>query len=115
MSGLAGNQADRQRVPGVGQVVAVASGKGGVGKSTVTVNLALALAAAGRRVGILDADVHGPNVPLLLGVRRRRPARGLALMSVGGQAPEAQRPSPLWRMVSRCSPSGSTSAKSSMC
>jgi ATP-binding protein involved in chromosome partitioning len=95
MSGLVGNQADRRQAPGVGQVVAIASGKGGVGKSTVTVNLALALAAAGHRVGILDADVHGPNVPLLLGVRRRRPARGLALMSVGGQSPESQRPKPV--------------------
>ncbi|MGN6759371.1 MAG: P-loop NTPase, partial [Thermomicrobiales bacterium] len=64
MSGLVGNQADRRQAPGVGQVVAIASGKGGVGKSTVTVNLELALAAAGHRVGILDADVHGPNVPL---------------------------------------------------
>lgn len=55
---------DRHRPPGVARVIAVASGKGGIGKSTVTVNLALALAARGRRVGILDADVHGPNIPI---------------------------------------------------
>ncbi len=92
-----GGRGARRGVPGVGRLLAVASGKGGVGKSTVTVNLALALAAAGARVGILDADVHGPNVPLLLGVRRRERARGLAWMSIGGTLPEAQRPAPLER------------------
>src|SRR3990172_8032460 len=54
-------------VPGVRQVIAVASGKGGVGKSTVAVNLALALAEAGAKVGLLDADFYGPNVPQMLG------------------------------------------------
>ena len=88
---------DRRGVPGVGRVLAVASGKGGVGKSTVTVNLALALAARGQRVGILDADIHGPNIPLLLGVRRRNRAAGLALLSLGGVVPESQRPRPLTR------------------
>jgi ATP-binding protein involved in chromosome partitioning len=58
-------------VPGVAHVLAVASGKGGVGKSTVAVNLALALAALGHRVGLLDADVYGPSVPLMLGLRER--------------------------------------------
>ena len=91
------NGQERRGVPGVGRLLAVASGKGGVGKSTVTVNLALALAAVGRKVGILDADIHGPNVPLLLGVRRREAARGLALMSIGGRLPPSQRPQPLER------------------
>ncbi len=58
----------RERVEGVSHVVLVASGKGGVGKTTVTINLALALASDGARVGVFDADVHGPDVPLMLGI-----------------------------------------------
>ena len=61
----------KPEVPGVQHVIAVASGKGGVGKSTVAVNLALALAAIGQRVGVLDADVYGPSVPLMLGIKER--------------------------------------------
>jgi len=57
----------RQPIPGVKNLVAVASGKGGVGKTTVAVNLALALAKLGHHVGLLDADVYGPNVPIMLG------------------------------------------------
>ncbi|MGC2765191.1 MAG: Mrp/NBP35 family ATP-binding protein [Candidatus Acidiferrum sp.] len=67
--GIPGQQqmAQRQPIPGVKYLVAVASGKGGVGKTTVAVNLALALAKMGNKVGLLDADVYGPNVPIMLG------------------------------------------------
>jgi ATP-binding protein involved in chromosome partitioning len=60
-------------IPGVKNVIAIASGKGGVGKSTTAVNIALALAASGARVGILDADVYGPSQPLMLGLTGQRP------------------------------------------
>ena len=60
--------AERGRLPNVRTVVAVGAGKGGVGKSTVAVNLALALSEAGYRVGVLDADIYGPSVPILLGL-----------------------------------------------
>jgi ATP-binding protein involved in chromosome partitioning len=81
-------------VPGIGAIVAVASGKGGVGKSTVAVNLALGLQALGKTVGILDADIYGPSLPRLLGLKGRpeklegrtmRPleSHGLKVMSMG--------------------------------
>jgi ATP-binding protein involved in chromosome partitioning len=60
--------ASRQSIPGIRDVVAVASGKGGVGKTTVAVNLALALQKSGLKVGLMDGDIYGPNVPLMLGV-----------------------------------------------
>jgi ATP-binding protein involved in chromosome partitioning len=57
----------------VKHVILVLSGKGGVGKSTVSVNLASALAAHGRQVGLLDLDIHGPNIPKMLGIENERP------------------------------------------
>jgi ATP-binding protein involved in chromosome partitioning len=70
-----------QPIPGVASVVAVASGKGGVGKSTVATNLALALAQLVPRVGLMDADVYGPSVPLMLGVEEKgRPGEGTRLV-----------------------------------
>jgi ATP-binding protein involved in chromosome partitioning len=82
------------RVPGIGRVIAVASGKGGVGKSTVAVNLACALQHLGARVGLLDCDIYGPSIPLMMGINHRPtvsaeeklvpPANyGVKLMSMG--------------------------------
>jgi ATP-binding protein involved in chromosome partitioning len=85
----------REPIPGVRNVVAIASGKGGVGKSTTAVNLALALAAEGAHVGVMDADVYGPSQPKMLGLTGRRPtsvdgkrleplvAHGVQCMSIG--------------------------------
>jgi len=71
-AGEAGDRVDL--IPGVKNVIAVSSGKGGVGKSTVAANLAVALADAGAAVGLLDGDVYGPNAPALLGLSERTPA-----------------------------------------
>jgi ATP-binding protein involved in chromosome partitioning len=64
---------ERVAVPGVRNIIAVSSGKGGVGKSTVAVNVAVSLALDGAQVGLMDADVYGPNAPLMLGAARVRP------------------------------------------
>jgi ATP-binding protein involved in chromosome partitioning len=84
-------------IQGVKYIVAVGSGKGGVGKTTVSVNVSIALAMLGNRVGLLDADVYGPNVPLMMGINRSPQARGeriqplenfgVKLMSMGFLSP----------------------------
>ena len=86
-------RSDAQPIPGVKNTIAVASGKGGVGKSTVAVNLAVTLARAGARVGLLDADVYGPSIPLMMGVNDKPlmnngkivplEAHGVRVMSIG--------------------------------
>ncbi len=89
-----GSRAAGRTVPGVKAIIAVASGKGGVGKSTTSVNLALGLAALGLKVGVLDADIYGPSMPKLLDLRekpemlggtRLKPLTrfGLSVMSIG--------------------------------
>jgi ATP-binding protein involved in chromosome partitioning len=91
---------ERLKLDNVKRVIAVASGKGGVGKSTVAVNLAVGLVARGLRVGLLDADVHGPNVPLMLGVRRREDVSGwraFVPLAGGPGASSAKRMPPLER------------------
>lgn len=70
----------KQSVPGVSNIVAVSSGKGGVGKSTVAVNLAVTLAQFGARVGLLDTDVYGPNVPIMVGVNKEPAVSGQKLL-----------------------------------
>jgi len=91
---------NRIQLPNVRNVIAVASGKGGVGKSTVTINLAAALARSGARVGLLDADIYGPSIPLMLGTKERPSQTGdklnpvikndIKLMSMGFLVSENQ-------------------------
>jgi ATP-binding protein involved in chromosome partitioning len=95
-------QAGLKPLPGVANIIAVASGKGGVGKSTVAVNLSLVLAQEGARVGLLDADIYGPSQPRMLGLVGRRPASpdgkhieplsafGIRAMSIGFLVEESQ-------------------------
>lgn len=99
-------QAGPQPIPGVRNIIAVGSGKGGVGKSTVTSNLAVALARAGRRVGLLDADIYGPSQPRMMGVSARPAspdgqrieplqAHGVTMMSIGLMLKEGE--AVVWR------------------
>ena len=90
-----GVQRNLQPLQNVKNIIAIASGKGGVGKSTTAVNIAVALAGEGAKVGILDADIYGPSIPLMLGVADERPtsddgqsmnplsAHGIQVMSIG--------------------------------
>ena len=102
-----GTPPTRELPAGVKHIIAVGSGKGGVGKSTVTVNLALALAGLGYKVGVLDADIYGPSVPFLMGVAERKPAvaneklvpieaHGIKVMSMGFLLPTPDEPV-VWR------------------
>src|SRR6476619_4842512 len=85
--------APKQPIPGIEHLIAIGSGKGGVGKTTISVNLSVAMASLGYRVGLMDADVYGPNVPLMMGLRaaprsvddRIQPLEkfGLKMMSMG--------------------------------
>src|ERR1044072_3831190 len=70
----------KQSVPGIKNIIAVSSGKGGVGKSTVAVNMAVALAQFGAKVGLLDTDVYGPNVPIMVGVDKEPTVNGQKLV-----------------------------------
>jgi len=88
-----------QGIPGIKHIIAVASGKGGVGKSTVSTNLSVALSQLGHKVGILDADIYGPNIPIMFGLRNCQMQtendrvipptnHGVKVMSMGFLAPE---------------------------
>lgn len=95
-----------QRLPGVRNIIAIASGKGGVGKSTLSANLAVALARQGRKVGLLDADIHGPSQPRMMGISGKPEtndqkqilplqAHGVSIMSLGLMVQDGQ--AIIWR------------------
>ncbi len=96
-----------KELPGVGAVVAVASGKGGVGKSTIAANLAVALAKKGKKVGLMDADIYGPSAPILFGLTGQKPtlnkdqkivpleAHGVKILSMGFMVSDGQ--AVIWR------------------
>ncbi|MCC6008918.1 MAG: Mrp/NBP35 family ATP-binding protein [Rhodobacteraceae bacterium] len=96
----------QRRIPGVKRILAVGSGKGGVGKSTVSANLAVAMARQGWKVGLLDADIYGPSQSMMMGVTRAPAspdgktiiplqAHGICFMSIGNMLPEGQ--AVIWR------------------
>ncbi len=100
------NTQSEDLLPNVRQIIAIASGKGGVGKSTLTVNLAVALAQTGAKVGLMDADVYGPSIPMMTGTLGEQPLTreskiipierfGVRMMSLGYLLGEGQ--APLWR------------------
>jgi ATP-binding protein involved in chromosome partitioning len=77
---MAGGDGGRAAVPGVKNIIAVGAGKGGVGKTTVAVNLAIALAKAGGKVGMIDGDIYGPNVPIMLGLKTQLTTDGQKIL-----------------------------------